>query len=373
MDPDRKGAPLKVKCNSSDLFTKNHIKEIGNSINNMQGEIINRAEFKSWDTYLHPLFYHVEDIVAFKLMVLSNQSLSTGNVLAKFTSKEDEPFQEIKFLKEKNWSEYLKNNSLSAEYDSQIQLTAKKLRNIQTLLKYVPEEFLQEYEFAIPNHSSVAETELAATTSAIQAINLKEKNTPTVTEIEDASTTQIKQAVPLLVQTLKDITENKIKSVPKAANPKKRNSTKRNKNSKISDFIDDELISAADENTSSSEEEIITDSLIENDKADDSEDVDTSATGKDNPARNTSSYSAEDLDEEDDEIEIKRKSAPSSTITNPRKRKIADISEDIPKHEEIIGYKNKAGPSIWKKTKMDIEYLNSMDHRVLRSSNVGTS
>jgi len=101
--------------------------------------------------------------------------------------------------------------------------------------------------------------------------------------------------------------------------------------------------------------------------------VDTSATGKDNPARNTSSYSAEDLDEEDDEIEIKRKSAPSSTITNPRKRKIADISEDIPKHEEIIGYKNKAGPSIWKKTKMDIEYLNSMDHRVLRSSNVGTS
>jgi len=90
-------------------------------------------------------------------------------------------------------------------------LTAKKLRNIQTLLKYVPEEFLQEYEFAIPNHSSVAETELAATTSAIQAINLEEKNTPTVTEIEDASTTQIKQAVPLLVQTLKDITENKSK------------------------------------------------------------------------------------------------------------------------------------------------------------------
>lgn len=135
MDPDRKGAPLKVKCNSSDLFTKNHIKEIGNSINNMQGEIINRAEFKSWDTYLHPLFYHVEDIVAFKLMVLSNQSLSTGNVLAKFTSKEDEPFQEIKFLKEKNWSEYLKNNSLSAEYDSQIQFDSQETAQHSNIIK----------------------------------------------------------------------------------------------------------------------------------------------------------------------------------------------------------------------------------------------
>jgi len=85
MDPDRKGAPFKVKCNSSDLFTKDHIKEIADSIENMKGEVVNQTEFKSWDNYLSELFIHVEDIVAFKLMVISNKSLST--------------FQEINFLK----------------------------------------------------------------------------------------------------------------------------------------------------------------------------------------------------------------------------------------------------------------------------------
>lgn len=46
MDPDRKGAPFKIKCNSSDLFTKNQIKEIADSVENMQGAVVNQSEFK---------------------------------------------------------------------------------------------------------------------------------------------------------------------------------------------------------------------------------------------------------------------------------------------------------------------------------------
>jgi len=204
----------------------------------------------------------------------------------------------------------------------------------------------------------------------IQNINL-EDNAPPVTEKE--ASTEIKQAVPLLLQTLKAISENTIKSIPKAANPTKRKSTKRNKK-RNDEIIDDDLISVADEDACSSAEEEI---IAANDN--DSEEEDTLANGKDKPTTAPSNREEDSEDEDEIEIKIKGKSATSDTISSTlnksksRKRKIAEIEEDIPKNEDTNHVLNKMEPSIWKKTKMDIEYLNSLDQRVLRSSNVGTS
>jgi len=180
MDPDRKGAPFKVKCNSSDLFTKDHIKEIADSIENMKGEVVNQTEFKSWDNYLSELFIHVEDIVAFKLMVISNKSLST--------------FQEINFLKIEKWEEYLNNNTLCNAYDGPISL---------------PKEFLNEYAFALPQDSTVKETELKeALPETIQV----EQSSP---EIENSIPRSInKSSDDLVAKTLNLLVENNIKIIP---------------------------------------------------------------------------------------------------------------------------------------------------------------
>jgi len=142
---------------------------------------------------LNPLFYHVEDIVAFKLMIISNKSLST--------------FQEINFLKANNWAEYLKkkNNSLCTAYDSHILLSTKKQNNIQKLLRYVPQEYQKEYEFAVPKETTNTATELRESMLAIQTINLEDNN-HTETERE-TPTSSIKQSIPFLLQTLRGIAE----------------------------------------------------------------------------------------------------------------------------------------------------------------------
>jgi len=154
---------------------------------------------------LNPLFYHVEDIVAFKLMIISNKSLSNGMMLAKYTTKDDQPFQEINFLKANNWAEYLKNNSLCTAYDSHILLSTKKQNNIQKLLRYVPQEYQKEYEFAVPKETTNTATELRESMLAIQNINLEDNN-HTETERE-TPTSSIKQSIPFLLQTLRGIAE----------------------------------------------------------------------------------------------------------------------------------------------------------------------
>jgi len=83
----------------------------------MQGTGVDRQEFKDWNKFLKPLFYHVSDIVAYKLIVISNKSLSS--------------FMQVKFLKKENWKEYMKDNNVTNAYENPIGLTTKHLRNCQ--------------------------------------------------------------------------------------------------------------------------------------------------------------------------------------------------------------------------------------------------
>jgi len=198
MDPDRKGAPLKTKCHSNDLFAMHHIKEIADKIGNMQSEIVNQKEFKDWEDYLDPLFIHVEDVVAFKLMVITNNSLSTGIMLAKYSTKDDEPYQEIKFLKIENWEEYINNNILCNAYDAPILFTTI--------------EFHTEYTLGIAkkNNTVMEETNLRASNQEEQNLPEKEKEIPTIT-----SSSSLIQNVETVTKALHQIANKTYKVIPK--------------------------------------------------------------------------------------------------------------------------------------------------------------
>jgi len=112
MDPDRKGAPLKMKFSSSDVYNKQQIIDIADTITHMRGIGINRNDFKDWVTFFKPLFYRVSEIVDFKLIVISNKSLSS--------------FKQINFLKNKNWKEYLTDNTVTIAYEDPIDLTTQE-------------------------------------------------------------------------------------------------------------------------------------------------------------------------------------------------------------------------------------------------------
>jgi len=98
------------------VHLKQHLIDIADSIANMQGIGVDRQEFKDWNKFLKPLFYHVSDIVAYKLIVISNKSLSS--------------FMQVKFLKKENWKEYMKDNNVTNAYENPIGLTTK-LRNFK--------------------------------------------------------------------------------------------------------------------------------------------------------------------------------------------------------------------------------------------------
>jgi len=91
------------------VHLKQHLIDIADSIANMQGTGVDRQEFKDWNKFLKPLFYHVSDIVAYKLIVISNKSLSS--------------FMQVKFLKKENWKEYMKDNNVTNAYENPIGLT----------------------------------------------------------------------------------------------------------------------------------------------------------------------------------------------------------------------------------------------------------
>jgi len=191
MDPDRKGAPLKTKCHSNDLFAMHHIKEIADKIGNMQSEIVNQKEFKDWEDYLDPLFIHVEDVVAFKLMVITNNSLST--------------YQEIKFLKIENWEEYINNNILCNAYDAPILFTTI--------------EFHTEYTLGIAkkNNTVMEETNLRASNQEEQNLPEKEKEIPTIT-----SSSSLIQNVETVTKALHQIANKTYKVIPKLVKPTKK-------------------------------------------------------------------------------------------------------------------------------------------------------
>jgi len=94
---------------------------------------------------------------------------------------------------------------LCTAYDSHILLSTKKQNNIQKLLRYVPQEYQKEYEFAVPKETTNTATKLRESMLAIQTINLEDNN-HTETERE-TPTSSIKQSIPFLLQTLRGIAE----------------------------------------------------------------------------------------------------------------------------------------------------------------------
>jgi len=51
-DPDRRGAPIKIKYKQSDVFTTDQLKEICNSIQGMCGIVVEKEIFKDWCSFL---------------------------------------------------------------------------------------------------------------------------------------------------------------------------------------------------------------------------------------------------------------------------------------------------------------------------------
>jgi len=146
---------------------------------------------------------------------------------------------------------------LCTAYDSHILLSTKKQNNIQKLLRYVPQEYQKEYEFAVPKETTNTATELRESMLAIQTINLEDNN-HTETERE-TPTSSIKQSIPFFTA---NIARNCRKIVSKPSlkllnhlNAKihRREIPKKN----FDDFIEDEEINSPD--ASSSEREIIDD------------------------------------------------------------------------------------------------------------------
>lgn len=174
---------------------------------------------------MKPLFYHITDIVAYKLVVVSNKSLSTGTLLAKYTTNQDEPFTQIKFLKEENWKDYIKDNSIPSCYENPIELTEKHQLNIKSLLNYVPAEFQSEYADAIPR-------ERATISSNIQVTTEPANDSQNIDQTADNTlSSKVKEKIPLLLDILQDIKGDTINKIPKAYKPNKKrksNPTKTN-------------------------------------------------------------------------------------------------------------------------------------------------